>query len=257
VNQDNFDWSLTNREVVIAIPNFGRRHLMFPTIVGMQTSIPRSDWLILIVNDRVHEDFSDWEDRNVAYFTMERPSSKERNGCFIRNYYIKRMQSRILIQKDPEVFPWGVDLVKTCMGLNGSFYRAGFGVNLKPGRTRAILRAPKRELAKINFGIKPKKAVKQGNNKFFHYVYGAETRVLQDIHGYDEDYVEFGWEDLDMYKRLKRMAMKEIIDKKCLAIHLWHKRYATEQPSLNRMERIFRSKSASDFVRNPVSWGEG
>lgn len=90
-------------DAVLFIPNHGRGDLVRFSIENIKTYIPNDRWLIIVGNDNVNEDFSDIADRNVRYFTIDVGSPSERSGSFIRNYFIKRCNARIIIQKDPEV----------------------------------------------------------------------------------------------------------------------------------------------------------
>jgi hypothetical protein len=127
--KSNFDWKETNRKLVIFIPNYGRGKLAEFSIKNIKTNIPREDWVIIIGNDNIEENFDHLFDDNVRYFTLFAGNSKQRNGCFIRNYALSRCQSENMLQKDPEVVITG-DFIKSVIDRNvgwrpGNIIRVG------------------------------------------------------------------------------------------------------------------------------------
>ncbi len=65
---------------------------------------------------------------------------------------------------------------------------------------------------------------------------------LEEINGFDEDYGEYGFEDLDVYMRL-HMAGNELKSVKfqCIVYHLFHKTRAFEEV-MNRTKNIYEEK---------------
>lgn len=271
ITQKDYDWSQTDTKVVLLIPNYGRKKLLVPTIKAAKTALDKKDYHILIANDGLHEDMEDLKDYNVSYFTFDRKDKTVRNGCFIRNYCLKRLQSEYVIQKDPEVLVYG-DFFKGMVETDKDIFTLGAVINTDAKQREKFLKEgvlpkpkKKRVLAK---GVKgtPNAKITSANilnirtpdtYYFFHYMYGCKTELLQSIRGYDEGYSMYGKEDKDMYFRLKDMKMKFMSDENCKAYHLWHKKMGLTPKSVKKMSKVYDTRKASVHVRNENGWGEG
>jgi len=119
----NFDWSETDRELVIFIPNHGRKEYVDYTIQKISTVVKKNRWLIVVGNDGIDCNFSYLYNQNVRYFTLMPEVPGSRNGCFIRNYAIKRCKSRLFAQKDPEILIFD-DYIHSILKYNAG-WRAG------------------------------------------------------------------------------------------------------------------------------------
>jgi len=109
--KSNFDWSITERKFCLFVPNFHRKKYVEYTLAQIETVVPKEDWIIIIGNDNCDDNFEHLADRNIFYFSLLSSNDSERNGCFIRNYFIKRVRSKVIAQKDPEVIVCG-DFIK-------------------------------------------------------------------------------------------------------------------------------------------------
>ncbi len=259
INQDNFDWSVTQKELVIFIPNFKRKHLIIPTLMRWKTSIPQDKWIILVVNDGIHENLSDLANYNVVYFTFER-NPGERNGCMIRNYVIKRVQSRLLMSKDPEVILHGEDCLVNVMKIEGQVYRASRAIELMEPDTPKILRNNDLDISTLSH--KREYPVKEECHEGFHFCYTATTNLLKHLRGYDEDYVRgYGYEDVDMLHRLRKQTNIKL-DDKVWAMHIWHPRRAKFLKTVADNGQIYQDKiesfNSGILIANPnTEWGNG
>jgi hypothetical protein len=258
ITQHEFDWSVTERPLVVLVPNYGRRRLLEAAMAGFETSLRRDEYLFLVVNDGPHEDFSALAARNVAYFTLVREGGP-RNGAKARNYVIKRCRSRVLLQKDPEVAYCG-DALGRAMGAvkDGAAWRVGEVALLERGVSAGVVSGgamPK------DAGVGPGRRVDSAASTFLHFGYAAETALLQRIQGYDEAYTHYGYEDVDLFFRLQAMGVKFTCDVGVKAMHLWHEPLpagATDvRDEARRMREIFLSRDVKQAVRNPGGWGEG
>ncbi len=135
--KQNFDWSETNKKLVIFSLNFKRSNLIETVIKNFNTSISCTDWIHIIGNDGVEEDFQHLYKHNVRFFTIFRDNTVERNGSFLRNYFIKRCQSKLLLQKDAEVVLLD-DPVKNCIEF-GKPWRPGWVYPLSESHTKFYL----------------------------------------------------------------------------------------------------------------------
>jgi hypothetical protein len=284
----NFDWSITNKKLVIFIPNYNRPQYVEFGIRNLVTSIPRNDWIIIIGNDNIHYDFDHLKRFNAYYFSLLTGNSKPRNSCRIRNYAIKRCMSDIFFQKDPEVIVVG-DFIKECIKY-GKGWKTGFVIMASNNLSRLILRNGMQEVDKLLFKdpINPTRLIVEklddgtyrsivdpgqlfdpqsikdvvfntrggwNESTCFAYALGIETKILKEISGYDEDYTNYGYEDPDMFCRLMFMKYGLIPDYTCTSVHLNHQ--LTVDENLEKMAQIFLQKDFSNPVRNPNGWGEG
>jgi hypothetical protein len=247
-----FDWSLTHREIVLFVPNYGRGQYIRRLAPLLRTALPRNEWVMLVANDGIHEDFSDLAPYNVVSFTLERPPG-ERNGAFIRNYVIKRCQSRILFAKDPEVLIAG-DFLSDAVSCDPAMWRTSVPHRLSEQMTMTFLSG--QELDILNLAYREGNPV-EGSPFYWHWGMSVRTRFLRDLRGYDEDFERYGCEDVDMYRRLKDHGVPEHLSS-IPAIHLWHPISSHLMEDDRTMNQLLVSKTGMVKERNSHrDWGNG
>jgi GT2 family glycosyltransferase len=260
INQHSFDWNITSRDIVLYIPNFGRKNFLIPTLKGIHTDLPRDKWVILVVNDGIHEDMSDLKKFNLCYFTFERGENpKERNGCMIRNYILKRLQSRIVATRDPEIFIEGSDYFKKIYDIDNEIFRPGSMIELAEPETPKILSSNQYyKLSELQYRSIHK--VTLDNYRAFHAGFAAPTQKLVKIGGYDEDFKNFyGHEDVDLLMRLKQSGILFVIDQSIITYHIWHMRRTKFLQTVRKNGTIYKNKlEKSESIANENrTWGLG
>ena len=244
ITEKTFDWSVTKKDLSIFIPNYGRGQYIRDLIDQFQTKANTRDYSIVIGNDGLHEDFSDLRGRNIFYFTLERSDTSPRNGCYIRNFFIKRCKSHKIFQKDPEteIRPNnGYDWIKEYIDYidNSSFVRPAY--TLDKG---TIPQKIENVYANISHRV--------------HWGFLSSVERLQYIGGYDEDFSLYGYEDTDLYYRLQHCCGDFKLDKNLLVIHHQHPIDPSVYKEVNEMGLLYHSKKPSDFIRNKKrEWGNG
>lgn len=270
----NFDWSATKKKLVVFMPNYNGKRLTELSIQRIQTVCPTDRWMIIIGNDNVEDDWEHLRTNNVASITLLRDNKEPRNGAFIRNYVIKRCESDFFLQKDGEVVIEGdfiFNAIHQCDTVHEIGWRPGHAVALSVMDTGLYLEGKSPNLDEMGLEIEPVAACpylervkdyllrRNGRVNFisyYHYAYCVSTMWLKTMHGYDEDYRYYGWEDVDMYLRLAERGVKIVPDYSCYAIHLYHPS-TVNRPMLNQMAELFRQKDPTVWCRNPDRWGEG
>lgn len=245
--EKNFDWDITNRKLVIFMPNYNGRALTAYTISKIQTSVPDKDWIIIVGNDNVDDEF---DFPNVYYFNIRRDTKEPRNGGFIRNYFIKNCKSDLILQKDGEVLLEG-DFIKNAIdNVKEDAWRPKIIYVLDGDQTTKLLNNYKIEVSPT-YVVNPPYI-----STYFHYAYCIQTNILQYLHGYDENYKYWGYEDTDLFDRL--LTINKIIkpDPEISATHLSH-HSTINYDQLKNMELYYNSVDKSLVIRNPNGWGEG
>lgn len=251
------DWNLTKRKLCIFIPNYKRANYIKSTINQFHNQIHKDQYLIVIGNDGIHEDFSDLSEHNVVSFTLERQNPHEpRNGSFIRNYFIKRCQSDIIIQKDPEtIFIDHKDTYNSILNMDiNTVYRPHLAVSFNKYQTTQVLYGADPLL----FIEKPENINLNQHFKMHHF-FAIHTKVLQDIQGYDEDFKYYGPEDQDMWARLiSNGRISKLMTSNAIICHLDHEfdAYAFHE-NHNKMVEVLHSKDPKQIIRNNENWGNG
>lgn len=264
----NFDWGITNRKICIFMPSyFTKEHTLF-SISQIKTVVPQEDYVIIIGDDSGQDHFDGLESQNVFYFSLQRNGSKMRNGCFIRNYAIKRCQSDLFFQKDGEVVVLG-DFIKNCIEWS-SPWRAGNIYVLNEQQTKQYKTDNLLNCCPV--GIQPnslqdtedvRKNIFDSHGKinvstYFHYAYCISMKYLQNINGYNEQYWYYGYEDSDLYCRAFKDGYKIMPDYSCSAIHLYHSKSQINHQMISQMEQIFINSDLDNTARNQnILWGEG
>ena len=69
-----FDWSCTARDLVLFIPNYGRKNYLRSCLASLtHTRVPRERWLVLVGNDGLDEPMNNLTaEFNLQWFTLRR-----------------------------------------------------------------------------------------------------------------------------------------------------------------------------------------
>lgn len=247
------DWSLTNKKLCVFVPNYQRGKYLHLTIGFLYEKNKDVDFCCVIGND-THDPYVDslcQKYPNCYSFTLDR-IAVSRNGAFVRNYFVKRCQSEWILQKDPECLLIGKEnwLEDFNHKSTNDFYRADQVCMVPLEQSKAIFEGEKPNLILENVD----------HNKHFHihHCLVAPTKVLQDIGGYDEDFLYYGPEDLDMWLRLKSYGLEQHM-LEVTSLHLYHERDTNFLNQNHRdMEVIMANKNPNTFIRNQGrEWGQG
>lgn len=261
--EKDFDWSLTNRKLVIMMPNWGRGDYIKKTVETIETVVPAKDWIILVANDGLHEDLYDLDDQNVVFFTFQRENISERNGCFIRNFVIKRLQSERVFIKDPEIIIEGDFIRRILVDCDKPLYRLGGDFACKASREITGNFMAGNATIQDCITNSQKHPIYRNQHMIMHYGYSMPVATLQQMKGYDEDYsVSPYCEDRDIFYRFVAQELPVFFDKQCFPIHLWHemKFFPNTPENAARYEKakaLFHAKDPTNFIRNPNGWGTG
>ena len=266
--EKNFDWSITNRKLSIFMPSFHDQKLTECSIANIKTNISTKDYVIIIGCDNVEQNFDHLKSENTYYFKLIKEDKTPRNGCFIRNYFIKRCESDLILQKDAEVVILG-DFINNAINYNKG-WKAGIIYTTTEEQKNSILNNDfsvlKDEYVTPDIFYRNANMVRIGMlrpyvNKnialYFHYAFCMDRKLLQDINGYDERFKYHGAEDYDLFLRLYDLGYKIHPDYSCKAIHLYHDR---ANNIIQDSERNYNPFALMDYKvpkRNPISWGEG
>lgn len=246
INQHNFDWSITDRDIVIYVPSFRRKSLLAKALEKYRTQLDDRNWIMLVVNDGPHEDLSDLQEQyNLCWFTFDRPDH-ERNGCMIRNYIIQRVRSSILCTRDPEIYFEGRDyLVSVFEAFENAdvVYRPGSMTELDPQGDR--VRTWKVDTLRY---------------ECLHAGVAIRTNRLLEMGGYDEDFAGvYGFEDVHMLSRLRASGVQFVIDDEVKTFHLHHDRPGFQKHTAITGQQIYNEKLMDLQVTANAGrkWGEG
>lgn len=257
MNQFDFDWDYTNMELIVFIPNFGRKHLLIPSLLRFKTAINNNKWRFVVVNDRKEENLSDLESEfNIKWFTFEHENKDEMNGCLLRNYFIKRCKSKWLMTKDPEIII-DDDIISKVIDLDDIVFRPGGMIELYPQETQRIIDDPFINLKDLP--ILRQWKVTNTNYQAFHNCVCIRTQRLKDMRGYQEEFKSrYGWEDVEILDRIKASGVKIIIDNDIITYHINHPIIRSFHKTIIDNEKIYKKlKENLQIVANKDNeWGE-
>jgi len=258
MNQFNFNWNCTNKELVIYVPNFGRKHLLIPTLKRFKTIVPYTKWMWLVVNDGIDEDMSDLDKEfNLKWFTFQREPANERNGCMIRNMCIKNCMSKWLCTKDPEIIIEG-DIISKILDIKDDIvYRPRGMIELFEQNTQQIIDNPFLDLTELP--ILRQWEANDKRNQAFHAGCAIRTQRLKDMRGYDEGYsAGYGFEDWSMLERLKK-STRVIIDNDIQTYHIGHPIIRKFHKTIVNNESIYKKdlQNLNIIANKNVEWGYG
>lgn len=256
-NEVSFDWSLTDRKLVLFIPNHGRKRYLRSCLVSLtHTRVPREKWLVLVGNDGLDEPMDDLaEEFNLAWFTLPRRNpALSRNGAFIRNYVIKRCRSEFLFQKDPEValVPDNADydIIEHMMNIKSmKIWRNGRPFDTVFPEEYILAGSP------IDGRFLPGTIPPLPGLFATHWGFCIRTEDLRKIRGYDERFTKYGPEDGDLFRRLMRVGFTFRCDPHVFALHVHHSLDSAGSEEMCALGRLIDSEPP--VRNNPDTWGEG
>lgn len=272
----NFDWAETRgKKLVVFMPHYSNPQFTRFSLEQIQTRVHPKDYLIIVGNDNVEENWSEFYDQNVRSFTLLHDHDGPRNGAFIRNYCLRRCESDWIMQKDGEVVVTG-DFIYRVINCHMP-WRAGQVYVLDETQTVQMLqngvnwflekhRTPTKviQLMVATNSYQVKEIIEQADGQvnpstYFHYAYACPTAIFSKIGGYDEDYIYYGWEDADIFCRLFHNGIYLVPDYPTVAIHPFHPKAADcTKEKLLSMRQLFVQKSPADYFRNKTrEWGRG
>lgn len=256
-----FDFTCTKKPLVVFIPNYGRGDYIRKLVSQFKTSVPREYYQIVIGNDGIYENFDDLEEFNIKWFTLPRSNPTERNGCFIRNYFIKRCQSQYLFQKDPETLILSANLDLIYDAINIAFKYPQFLI--KPRITSSLSRLTTEQL--LSYPVKLENIIIDKEDMKFialhspermHYWFGCPTKTLQEV-GYSEKICLYGPEDQEMWWALEQRKIDVCTINYWNAVHCWHTINSSVFHGLSSMHQIFEDIKTGKIERNNEVWGNG
>ena len=260
--RQTFDWLDTKKKLAIFIPNRGRAQYIIDNIGQFATQASMKDYIIVVGNDGDSE-IEIWRKYFKKYPDLERVINflnfyhnlPERNGGFIRNYFIKRCQSEYIFQKDPETvlkYNWPylddkMDWIKNLCedGNTFDFYRPMYTID-------------------VGSDLKPKDFTAATSRFLYrhHWGFAARTKILQELRGYDEKFKGYGYEDTDLIERIysgidARQYHEIEIDPFLICYHIPHPVSNKVYQDLSDSEQYYKQKKEFNLPTNPDSWGEG
>jgi hypothetical protein len=255
-----FDFNLTKDKVIFFIPNFGRGHYIRALANQFKTKADPKDYLIVIGNDGTDDNFDDLAHLNVKWFTLKRVPT-ERNGAFIRNYFIARCQGTFLYQKDPEILltSSGGDIIYEavrCAQHGYDLIRPTWTASLEIAESNQLLDSP---WESYNNFIPPENTIKSipsFDAERIHFFFGTKVEYLVGINGYSEDFLFYGPEDKDLFGRLKLLHLPISSVNQWCATHLYHPVTEKVYENLLTMHKVYEAGLSINPVKKQ-EWGNG
>jgi hypothetical protein len=253
-------FEITDKPLCIFIPNFGREKYIRNLAEQFKTSLSPDEYVIIIGNDGVDHNFDDLDDLNIHWFTLHRNPPLERNGAFIRNYFIKRCRGQYLFQVDPEILlSANQDIILEMSTLakqyNKHIIKPLYTASLDEDATIDLMN---RNWSLANFVIPPEfiKKINTSSPERIHYCFGCPVALLQGIHGYSELFKYYGPEDQEIFYQLHRNGIDVVSVNNWCVTHLWHPVNKIVYENLNQMHKLFDLIKSKDVKRNTEKWGE-
>jgi len=239
IDQHNFDWKLTNVPLCIFIPNYGRGSYIRNSLWQFKTQTNIENYKIIIGNDGIHEDFSDLKHLNVEYFTFQREKKLSRNGCFIRNFFIKRAECTNIYQKDPEtiiqVTQEGYDWIDEYTKIKNMAVRA-------------------EKTTDINSCVFKTETSNSDISYRVHWGCLLPLQWLKEF-PYCEDFELYGYEDTMMYYTIRQNFGAWYLDSGLHISHIGHEVPLSTYSEVNRMAEVYKNITRTPY--NKKEWGNG
>lgn len=260
------DWSKTNKKLCIFIPNYKRDEYLTYSINSIRnnTNWGLADYEIVVGCDGTDIPYDGSRFGNVSSFALNNGSP--RNGCFIRNYFIKRCQSDMIMMFDPEIMFVPTDpphpqyanldilteFTMHCSDKNIS--RIGLVYSTTMGEFDTF-----KSTAQLTdrTWIYPKD-IPCGSPYHVHHGACIKTKLAQEIH-YSELFHSYGFEDTDWVLRLFHSGIQDVKITNFIGVHLYHDQEINVYKKVADMQDIFSKRWLNGIPQDDGtdSWGNG
>jgi len=203
----------------IVIPAYNRRRILEKALLCLkEQSCDKSLFEVLIADDGSTDDVSQLLKRPSKELNLRYFYQKKKGAASARNKAIEKAKGEIIIFLDSDIFA-SQELVEEHI----RFHQQGDGI---------IVQGPVIQTHNLNRFVAGKKLTDFYNTFFSTGNSSIRKKYLIEAGGFDEGFTEYGWEDLELGFRLKKLALKPLWNKKAVGYHY------REKESLNNLKEL-------------------
>ncbi|MCD6574855.1 glycosyltransferase [Candidatus Aerophobetes bacterium] len=224
-----------NIEVSVIIPTYNRAYIIEKVVKNLANqTYPPDKYEVIIVDDGSTDNTQEVVSSISAPCDLRYFKQENKGASCARNYGIKKARGEIVIFVDSDIL------------VTPSFIKEHLSCHKEDG---VIVRGAIINTDNIDnpFGEK----MKLGDLSFAFFATGnvsIRKKYLFKVGLFDEDFKEYGWEDLELGLRLKREGLKVITNKNAIGYHYRKKATLADLPALCAKERM-RGRMAVLFYR--------
>lgn len=220
----------------IIIPTYNRAWILKKVIENLSNqTFPRDRYETVVVDDG-STDNTEQVVKSIKTSCSLRYFKKEKKGIsYARNYGIKKAKGEIIIFLDSDVL------------VNRSFVEEH--IISHRNQDKVVVRGVVINTENIDNPASEKIKITDMSTAFFATAnVSVRKKYLLKVDLFDENFKEYGWEDLELGVRLKKEGLKAITNKKALGYHYRKKPALIDLPDICRKEEM-RGRTAVLFYR--------
>lgn len=227
----------------IIIPTFNRAHILERTLDQLLSQKYQDPFEIIIIDDGSTDSTEDLVERKrresteipIVYFKQ-----KNKGASPARNRGITMSKGSIILFMDDDIFP-----VPSFVQAHMKAHESG---------DRWVVQGPVIHTESLTPPFTDKEKLQDISRAFFATGNTSLYREhLLESGGFDEDFHAYGWEDLELGGRLKRMGLKKIFVEEAKGFHYKEAFTMDRLPALKKRE-VERGRMAQVYVRKDPSF---
>lgn len=225
-----------NIQTSIIIPTYNRANIIKKTIERLSDqTYPFNKYEVIIVDDGSVDNTKDIVKSMKVPYILKYFRQEKKGASAARNYGIKKARGEIIIFIDSDI------------SVNQNFIEEH--INYHQQKDNIIVRGTVINTENID-NLNTKKMKLTDISYAFFATGNASIRkeYLLKVGLFDEDFKEYGWEDLELGVRLKKQGLKVITNKKAVGYHYRKKPTLTDLSTLCAKEKM-RGRTAVLFYR--------
>ncbi len=225
-----------NLRTSIIIPTYNRRNLLKKVLRALSSqTYPPDKYEIIVVDDGSTDGSGEMVRRLKASCPLRYFKQRKGGLSVARNYGIKQARGEIIIFIDSDM------LVDSHFVQEHLEYHQRY--------SRVIVKGPVMHTHTLVHPIRRRRKLKDISMAFFAGGNcSVEKKALLEVGLFDEDFKEYGWEDLELGIRLKKQGLRAVTNKRAVGYHYRKKPRLADLPALCTKERM-RGRTAVLFYR--------
>lgn len=225
-----------NLSTSIIIPTYNRRNLLKRVLTALfSQTYPQDKYEIIVVDDGSTDGTGGMVRRLEASCSLRYFRQRKEGLSAARNYGIKQARGEIIIFIDSDIL------------VDSHFVEEHLDYHRR--YPRVVVKGPVVHTHTLVHPIRKRRKLKDISMAFFAGGNcSVEKKTLLEAGLFDEDFKEYGWEDLELGIRLKKQGLRAVTNKRAVGYHYRKKQRLADLPVLCAKERM-RGRTAVLFYR--------
>ncbi len=228
-------------EASIIIPTYNRRDTLKRVLNRLfNQTYPKDAYEVIVIDDDSTDDTGVMVKKLSAPCSLRYLWQEKKGPAAARNYGLSKAQGEVIIFVDSDIIV-GSDFIEEHL----SYHKK---------HDRVIVRAPVIRTQNRDNPIGERMKLTDFSSAFFATGNtSVKKSFLSQAGPFDEDFKEYGWEDLEMGERLRKLGLSVKTNKRAVGYHYQKKLHLADLPQLCAKEEIRGGTAVIFYRKHPTS----